>query len=199
MALDYNHTNTVAGVDEAGRGPLAGPVVAAAVVLPEGSVIDGLNDSKKITEKARERLYPTICELAISYAVGVVTAQEIDEMNILQATLTAMQRAVLALECDITRVLVDGNQPPRLPFHTETVIKGDQKVGCIAAASIVAKVTRDRMMMELDQRYPQYGFSGHKGYGTKKHLLALAEHGPCPVHRQSFAPVRRSSGVSGAV
>ena len=199
MDLDYNYTGTVAGVDEAGRGPLAGAVVAAAVVLPAGLRLAGLNDSKKLTEKRREALYELITAQAHGYGVGVVTAAEIDQINILQATLLAMQRAVEGLSCTLTHVLVDGNQVPSLAVPTDTVIKGDQKIGCIAAASIIAKVTRDRMMLTLDAAYPEYGFAGHKGYGTKKHLAALQEHGPCPEHRRSFAPVRRCSGVGARV
>jgi ribonuclease HII len=176
----------ICGVDEAGRGPLVGPVCAAAVILPQGLVIDGLNDSKKLTEKKRDVLYDVITARAVSWAVGLATPQEIDALNILQATYLAMRRAVGGLACVPDYVLVDGNGDPHLSLTTEMVIKGDGKAACIAAASVLAKVTRDRLLTELGERYPQYGFEKHKGYPTKEHYEAIARHGVIPEHRQSF-------------
>jgi len=177
----------VCGTDEAGRGPLAGPVVAAAVVLPEGLVIEGLDDSKKLTEKKREELYDIITAQAIAYGIAMVSEEEIDEINILQATFLAMRRAVEALSVKPDFVLIDGNREPDLgDLPLKTIVKGDSRSANIAAASILAKVTRDRYMTELDAVYPQYGFAIHKGYGTKKHYAALEEFGPCPPHRKTF-------------
>lgn len=177
----------VCGIDEAGRGPLAGPVFAAAVVLPPGCVIDGINDSKKLTEKKRERLFEEIQKQAVSYAVAFATEQEIDEINILQATYLAMTRACNALSPAAGYALVDGNRmPPHLPVPGETVVKGDALSASIAAASILAKVSRDRLMLQIDQLYPEYQFAKHKGYGTKLHRELLLQYGPCPVHRRSF-------------
>ena len=178
---------TVCGVDEAGRGPLAGPVCAAAVILPQDLVIEGLNDSKKLTEKRREALYEIITREAVAYGIAFADEREIDEINILQATFLAMRRAVeqLAVRPDI--VLVDGNREPNLGnLPVKTIVKGDSLSANIAAASILAKVTRDRFMLEQDAIYPQYGFAVHKGYGTKAHYAALTQYGPCPMHRQSF-------------
>ncbi len=177
---------TVCGVDEAGRGPLAGPVYAAAVILPQGLVIEGLNDSKKLSEKKREQLYDEITKNAVSWSVAFATEKEIDEINILQATFLAMKRAVEGLSPKADYVLVDGNRMPPLEAQGETVIKGDSLSMSIAAASILAKVTRDRFMTELAQIYPQYRFDKHKGYGTKLHYELLAEHGVSEVHRKSF-------------
>lgn len=181
-----------AGVDEVGRGPLAGPVVAAAVILDPAAPIDGLADSKRLSERRREALAETIRERALAWALGRAEAAEIDAMNILQAALLAMRRAVEALEPAPAHALVDGNRCPELPCPAEPVVKGDASVPAISAASILAKVVRDREMAEMDQRYPGYGFAGHKGYPSRAHLEALVRLGPCPQHRRSFAPVRRA-------
>lgn len=177
---------TVCGVDEAGRGPLAGPVCAAAVILPPDLEIEGLNDSKKLSEKRREALYDVITSQALAYGISFADEHEIDEINILQATFLAMRRAVeqLSLRPDI--VLVDGNRAPELELPVRTIVKGDSLSANIAAASILAKVTRDRFMLEQDALYPQYGFAVHKGYGTQAHYAALREHGACPIHRRTF-------------
>ena len=180
-----------AGVDEVGRGPLAGPVVAAAVILDPNRPIEGLADSKKLTEKRREALYPLIKERAISYAVALSTVEEIDDINILQASLLAMKRAIEALHVKPEHVLVDGNKAPDINISVDTVVKGDTKVAAISAASILAKVDRDRMMVEYHQLYPDFSFHKHKAYGSKQHMQELNEHGPLPVHRKTFAPVRK--------
>jgi ribonuclease HII len=180
----------IAGVDEAGRGPLAGPVVAAAVVLDPGDAIDGLRDSKQLTAARRERLARIIRERAFAWSLGRADADDIDRMNILQATLLAMARAVAGLPTPPAHVLVDGTHCPKLPCSVEAVVGGDRRIASISAASILAKVTRDAEMVALDGRYPQYGFKRHKGYPTVEHREALREHGPCPFHRRSFAPVR---------
>ena len=177
----------ICGIDEAGRGPLAGPVHAAAVILPLGLDIEGLNDSKKLSEKKREQLFDIICEKAIDYSIGVATEKEIDEINILNATFLAMHRAVEGLKIKPDYALIDGNQYPKIPFVIEeTVVKGDAKSMSIAAASILAKVSRDRFMLEKTKEFPQYQFEKHKGYGTKLHYEMLAEYGPSPLHRMSF-------------
>ena len=176
----------VCGVDEAGRGPLAGPVCAAAVILPKGHVIKGVNDSKKLTEKKREALYDVIIEEALDYCIAFADEKEIDELNILQATYLAMKRAVEGLKLDCDFALIDGNRMPPLDIDGETVIKGDSRSESIAAASILAKVTRDRLMLELAEKYPQYQFEKHKGYGTKLHYEMLDKYGPSDIHRQSF-------------
>lgn len=177
----------VCGIDEAGRGPLAGPVYAAAVILPLGLEIEGLNDSKKISEKKREQLFDIICEKAVDYSIGIATEQEIDEINILNATFLAMHRAVEGLKTKPDYALIDGNQYPKIPFVAEeTVVKGDAKVMSVAAASILAKVSRDRFMLEKAKEYPQYQFEKHKGYGTKLHYEMLKEYGPSPIHRMTF-------------
>ena len=177
----------ICGVDEAGRGPLAGPVCAAAVILPPDLEIEGLNDSKKLTEKKRDALYDIITEKALAYGIAMATEQEIDEINILQATFLAMRRAVEQLSVRPSFVLVDGNREPDLgDLPLKTVVKGDSLSANIAAASILAKVTRDRYMVEMDARYPQYGFAVHKGYGTQKHYEALQQYDACPIHRRSF-------------
>ncbi len=176
----------VCGIDEAGRGPLAGPVYAAAVILPDGLEIPGLNDSKKLTEKKREALFDEICQKAIAYGIGCASEQEIDEINILQATYLAMRRAVEQLSVPADYALVDGNRMPPLAIPGETVVKGDAKSASIAAASILAKVSRDRVMLLMDPVYPQYQFAKHKGYGTKVHREALLTYGPCPIHRKTF-------------
>lgn len=176
----------ICGVDEAGRGPLAGPVYAAAVILPQGLVIEGLNDSKKLSEKKRELLYDKVIESAVAWSVGVATEQEIDEVNILQATYLAMKRAVEGLSVKADFALIDGNRMPPLDIAGETVIKGDSLSMSIAAASIIAKVTRDRFMLELDEKYPEYLFAKHKGYGTALHYEMIEKHGISPVHRRSF-------------
>lgn len=178
----------VAGVDEAGRGPWAGPVVAAAVVLPECDVPVGLNDSKKLNPARRETLFGEICECC-SFGVGIIEPAQIDEINILQATFKAMLLAVKNLPTPPAAVLIDGNLAPPLTLPHKTIKKGDALSLSIAAASIVAKVTRDRLMIEMDDRWPQYGFARHKGYGTAAHAAALKANGPCPAHRRSFKPV----------
>jgi ribonuclease HII len=185
----------VAGVDEAGRGPLAGPVVAAAVILDPAQPIDGLRDSKKMTGRQREAAFETLQQRAIAIGVGLADSREIDELNILHATMLAMRRAVEALSCRPASVLVDGNRCPELLMPVDAIIGGDGTVPSISAASIIAKVTRDRIMLELHQRYPDYGFDRHKGYPTKAHRLALSIHGPTAEHRRSFAPVRDCPGV----
>ncbi len=181
----------VCGVDEAGRGPLAGPVVAAAVILDFNNPIDGLADSKKLSEKTRSKLSLEIKRFSVSWAVGRAEVEEIDKINILQATLLAMRRAVLGLGVTPDLVRIDGNQKPDLLMQMETIIRGDESVAEISAASILAKVTRDQEMQALDTIYPQYGFKKHKGYPTKAHVAALQEHGVSPIHRQSFGPVKR--------
>ena len=176
----------VCGVDEAGRGPLAGPVCAAAVILPRDLVIPGLNDSKKLTDKKRRELFDVITEQAFAYGIAFSDEKEIDEINILQATFRAMERAVKNLSVQPDIVLVDGNRTPSMSIPVKTVVKGDSLSASIAAASILAKVTRDRWMEEQDRVYPAYGFAVHKGYGTKRHYEALTENGPCPIHRMTF-------------
>lgn len=185
-ALHDSGLTLICGVDEAGRGPLAGPVCAAAVILPPGLCIDGLNDSKKLTEKKRDALYDVITAQAVSWGIGLATPQEIDQFNILQATYLAMRRAVEQLNCTPDHVLVDGNGDPKLSLPTETLVKGDGRAACIAAASVLAKVTRDRLLTMVDAQYPEYGFAQHKGYPTKAHYEAIARHGVTPEHRQSF-------------
>ncbi len=176
----------ICGVDEAGRGPLAGPVCAAAVILPKDLELPGLTDSKKLTDKKRRDLFPLIQEQAIAYGIGFATEQEIDEMNILQATFLAMQRALEQLTVKPDLALIDGNREKDFGIPVKTVVKGDSLSANIAAASILAKVTRDNLMQEMAETYPQYGFEIHKGYGTKAHYAALREHGACPIHRMSF-------------
>ena len=176
----------VCGVDEAGRGPLAGPVCAAAVILPPDIQIEGLNDSKKLTDKKRRALYDVIVERAVSYGIAFADEQEIDEINILQATFLAMRRAFEKLTVAPDIALIDGNRAPGLSCRERTVVHGDALSASIAAASILAKVTRDRLMEEYDAQYPQYGFAVHKGYGTQRHYAALREFGACPIHRQTF-------------
>ncbi|MCH5314277.1 MAG: ribonuclease HII [Eubacterium sp.] len=178
--------NVICGVDEAGRGPLAGPVYAAAVILPKGYVIDGVNDSKKLSEKKRDALFDIIKEEAISYSVGIATEQEIDEINILQATFLAMRRAVDGLSVKPDIALIDGNKKPGLSIAEWDIVKGDSKSANIAAASIIAKVSRDRYMLELAEKYPEYQFEKHKGYGTKLHYEMIEKYGISPIHRKSF-------------
>ena len=189
VALPWDMTGLVAGVDEAGRGPLAGPVVAAAVILDELKPIEGLADSKRLTARKREQLYDEIRAKALCFSVAQASVQEIDALNILQATLLAMRRAVEGLRLIPKLVLVDGNRLPVLPMRAEAIVKGDDLVPAISAASILAKVTRDRWCHEVDTLYPVYGFARHKGYGTAVHLAALQTHGACPEHRTSFRPV----------
>ncbi len=181
----------IAGVDEAGRGPLAGPVVAAAVILDPMRPIQGLRDSKKLTEEQRERLAPLIRERALDWSVAHATVEEIDELNILQATMLAMKRAVAGLSVRPNLVLVDGNRVPHLDIAVNAIVGGDDKIASISAASIIAKTTRDQWLVELDRRYPEYGFARHKGYGTPEHIAALRKYGPLPEHRKTFAPVRQ--------
>ena len=176
----------ICGVDEAGRGPLAGPVCAAAVILPANHEIPGLNDSKKLTDKKRRELFPIIKEQAIAYGIGFADEKEIDEINILQATFLAMQRAIDMLAVKPDLALIDGNREKDFGVPVKTVIHGDSLSANIAAASVLAKVTRDDLMVEAAERYPQYSFEVHKGYGTKSHYAAIAEHGPCPIHRTTF-------------
>lgn len=177
----------VAGIDEAGRGPLAGPVVVACVIMPEDSMIEGVNDSKKISEKKREALYEKITQEAISYGIGIINQDEIDEMNILRATKKGLTMAIDAMDIKPNVILVDaltGIDTRKIPY--KSMIKGDANSYSIAAASIIAKVTRDRIMREWDKVYPEYGFAGHKGYGTAKHIAAIKEYGLCPLHRRTF-------------
>jgi ribonuclease HII len=182
----------VAGVDEAGRGPLAGPVVAAAVILDPQKPIDGLDDSKKLNEKQRETLFPQICENALAWSVIEITPAEIDRINILQATLLGMKRAIESLTPCPTLALVDGNRAPDVNCRVKTIVQGDRLEPAISAASILAKVTRDRFMLEMHGQFPQYGFDRHKGYPTAEHMRLLQEWGPCEIHRRSFAPVRNA-------
>lgn len=178
---------TICGIDEAGRGPLAGPVYAAAVILPLGLEITGLNDSKKLSEKKREKLFDVICEKAVDFSIGIADEKEIDEINILNATFLAMKRAVDGLKIKPDYALIDGNRYPRIGGVTEeTIVKGDGKSMSVAAASILAKVSRDRYMLEIAEKYPQYCFEKHKGYGTKLHYEMLEKYGISPVHRKSF-------------
>jgi len=178
--------NLVCGVDEAGRGPLAGPVCAAAVVLPEDCDLPGLNDSKKLTEKKREALYDQIIEKAVAYGIAFSSVEEIEEINILSAALLAMKRAIEKLPQAPDMALIDGNTTRDIKVPARSIVGGDGKCACIAAASVLAKVTRDRLMLDMAKEYPQYGFEKHKGYGTKAHYAALEEHGPSPIHRMSF-------------
>ncbi|ABE44597.1 RNase HII [Polaromonas sp. JS666] len=187
--LSWDTPGLLAGVDEAGRGPLMGPVVAAAVILDELNPIKGLADSKKLTPQRREALYDEIRAKALCCSIALATAEEIDRLNILQATMLAMRRAVESLRLKPNKVLVDGNRLPTLAIVSEAVIGGDAIVPAISAASILAKVYRDRWCAEFHLEYPQYGFASHKGYSTAEHLAALREHGACPQHRRSFAPV----------
>lgn len=176
----------ICGVDEAGRGPLAGPVCAAAVILPENTIIEGVNDSKKLSEKKREALFDVIRNTAVAYCVAYASVEEIEELNILNATMLAMKRAVEGLEVPADYAMIDGNRLPDLSIGAEYIIKGDARSMSIASASILAKVSRDRLMYEYAKEYPQYAFDKHKGYGTKVHKAALLEYGPCPYHRMSF-------------
>ena len=185
-------TNRVAGVDEAGRGPLAGPVVAAAVILPEVWTGPDLVDSKTLSEKKRHACYDAITSQAIAWSIGVASVAEIDEHNILQASMLAMTRAVEKLLPQPDHVLVDGNRLPVLTISAEAIVQGDASHACISAASIVAKVIRDQLIVAMDRHFPEYGFAQHKGYGTAAHMAALQAHGPCRLHRQSFAPVKRA-------
>jgi ribonuclease HII len=191
VSLSWDTPGLLAGVDEAGRGPLAGPVVAAAVILDDRNPIRGLADSKVLTARRRDQLFDEIRAKALCCSVAEASAEEVDTLNILQATLLAMRRAVEGLRLKPALVLVDGNRLPALSMRAEAIVKGDSKVAAISAASILAKVTRDRWCAELDAQYPQYGFAGHKGYGTAEHLLALQTYGACPQHRKSFSPVAR--------
>ncbi len=182
-----NGYTAVCGVDEAGRGPLMGPVCAAAVILPEGEIIEGVNDSKKLSEKKREALYSVITERAVAWSVAFSSVEEIEELNILGATYLAMNRAIDGLKMPADFALIDGNRVPRgIKIDCQTVVKGDSKSFSIAAASIIAKVTRDRLILEYDKEYPEYHFADHKGYGTAVHIEAIKKYGPCKYHRPSF-------------
>jgi ribonuclease HII len=191
--LSWDTPGLIAGVDEAGRGPLAGPVVAAAVILDDLVPIAGLNDSKKLSARRREQLFDEIRAKALCCSVAIASEEEIDRLNILQATLLAMRRAVLGLRLKPVKVLVDGNRLPALDVLAEAIVGGDAKVKAISAASILAKVTRDRWADEVHAQHPAYGFDRHKGYGTAVHLHALQALGPLPIHRRSFAPVARAA------
>lgn len=190
--LEYENTayadgyEIVCGVDEAGRGPLAGPVYAAAVILPKGHIIEGVNDSKKLSEKKRDELFDKVIDECIAYGVGIATEQEIDEINILQATFLAMRRAVEGLNVKPDIALIDGNKTPGLAIAQRAIVKGDGKSANIAAASIIAKVSRDRYMLEMAEKYPEYQFQKHKGYGTKLHYEMLEKYGVSPIHRKTF-------------
>lgn len=177
---------SVCGVDEAGRGPLAGPVCAAAVILPEGVIIEGVNDSKKLSEKKRESLFDVIREQALSYSIAYATVDEIEEINILNATMLAMRRAIDGLDIKADYAMIDGNKIPPIDIDAECIVKGDAKSMSIACASIFAKVSRDRLLYKYAEEYPMYGFDKHKGYGTKVHREAILKYGPCPYHRKSF-------------
>lgn len=197
---DADFVGLIAGVDEAGRGPLAGPVVAAAVILDDTQPIVGLGDSKKLSERVRERLFDEIRAKALCSVIAEASVDEIEELNILGATMLAMRRAVEGLRLKPGRVLVDGNRLPPLKVPAEAIVKGDAKVPAISAASILAKVHRDRLCLSLHEQYPQYGFATHKGYPTPDHLAALGQHGACAAHRRSFGPVRlaiQTAKVSG--
>jgi ribonuclease HII len=185
-----NQQQFIAGVDEAGRGPLAGPVVVAAVILDENKPISGLDDSKKLNERRRNELFPVIRERSLAWAVVEVHAGEIDQINILQATLLGMKRAVEQLSPGPSLALIDGNRVPEIDCESRAIVHGDALEPAISAASILAKVTRDRIMQKVHEIYPDYAFDRHKGYPTSEHLRLLEEHGPCPIHRRSFAPVR---------
>ncbi|CAH1533955.1 RNase HII [Vibrio harveyi] len=185
----------VAGVDEVGRGPLVGDVVTAAVILDPNNPIEGLNDSKKLSEKKRMALLPEIKEKALAWSVGRCSPEEIDELNILQATMVAMQRAIAGLKVQPDLALIDGNRCPQLPMDSQAVVKGDLRVAEISAASIIAKVVRDQEMEELDKQYPQFGFAKHKGYPTKAHFEAIEQHGVISEHRKSFKPVKKALGI----
>jgi ribonuclease HII len=191
LGLRWDGVGLMAGVDEAGRGPLAGPVVAAAVILNDLEPVKGLNDSKALTARARERLFDEIRGRALCCSIGQASVEEIDALNILQATMLAMRRAVEGLRLKPHMVLVDGNRLPGLQVPAQAIVKGDSKVKAISAASIIAKVHRDQLCMALHEAHPQYGFDGHKGYPTAAHLAALQTHGACPQHRRSFGPVRK--------
>ena len=181
-----NGVKVICGVDEAGRGPLAGPVCAAAVILPPNAEIPGLNDSKKLSDKKRRELYPVIMEKAVAYGIGFADHDEIDRINILQATFLAMERAIAQLSVKPELALIDGNREKDFGLPVKTVVHGDSLSASIAAASVLAKVTRDDIMLQMAEQYPGYGFEIHKGYGTKAHYEALSQHGPCPIHRMTF-------------
>lgn len=193
--LHQSGCTNIAGVDEAGRGPLAGAVYAAAVILPPDALIVGLDDSKKLSEKKREQLYDVIIEKALAYSVCAVDERRIDEINILNATYEAMNKAVCGLSIQPDYVLIDGDREGIITYPHETVVKGDGKCACIAAASVLAKVTRDRYITAMAELYPEYGFEKHKGYGTKAHMEAILKYGPCPIHRKSFLKKLLRDGI----
>ena len=191
--IKHNNISLIAGIDEAGRGPLAGPVVAAAVILDPAQPIRGLADSKQLSAAKREHLSAIIKNQARAWCIAEASVQEIDTLNILQATLLAMRRAILGLDCTLELALIDGTHVPKeLPCPAQALVKGDALEPCISAASILAKTHRDALLREWDKIYPDYGFAQHMGYGTKQHLAALAEHGPTPLHRRSFAPLKNT-------
>ncbi len=196
-SLDWDPKGLIAGVDEAGRGPLAGPVVAAAVILDDTQPIAGLADSKALTALRRERLFDEIRAKALCCSIAQASVEEIDRLNILQATMLAMQRAVEGLRLKPVKVLVDGNRLPKLDMLSEAIVGGDARVAAISAASILAKVHRDRLCAQWHEQFPLYGFAGHKGYGTPEHLQALKDHGACVHHRRSFAPVAAAIAAHG--
>lgn len=187
--LEWSSPGLLAGVDEAGRGPLAGPVVAAAVILDDSQPIEGLADSKKLSEKQRKHLFEQIKARSLCCHIAMASVEEIEEINILHATMLAMKRAIEGLRLPPAKILVDGNRVPKVPYEIEAIVKGDALIPAISAASILAKVFRDDLLMEYDKKYPQYGFCQHKGYGTKVHLQALEKHGPCEIHRKTFRGV----------
>ncbi|MCW8909714.1 MAG: ribonuclease HII [Gammaproteobacteria bacterium] len=191
IEIDLTPYQYIAGADEAGRGPLVGAVVAGAVILDEHNPIEGLNDSKKLSEKKRQQLAIEIKDKALAWSVVSVDAEEIDRINILQASLLAMKQAIESLSTTPDIALIDGNKCPELSCRVEAIVKGDSRVAAISAASILAKVERDRQMIELHEQYPQYEFNRHKGYPTKVHMELLIKHGPCPLHRKSFGPVKK--------
>lgn len=190
-SFNWSAPGLIAGVDEAGRGPWAGPVVAAAVILDDTQPIKGLADSKKLSAKRRESLFEEIKAKSLCCCIAQASVEEIDRLNILQATLLAMKRAIEGLRLPPAKVLVDGNRIPQVIYDIEAIVKGDAKVQTISAASILAKVFRDKLLSDLDLKYPEYGFLKHKGYGTKAHLQALEQYGPCPIHRTSFSPIKK--------
>ena len=192
VSLNWSTPGLIAGVDEAGRGPLAGPVVAAAVILDDKQPIEGLGDSKKLSKKKRKYLFDEIKAKSLCCSIAMASVEEIEQINILHATMLAMKRAIEGLRLSPTKILVDGNRVPVVPYEIEAIVKGDALIPAISAASILAKVFRDDLLLEYDKEYPHYGFAIHKGYGTKIHIEALEKHGPCPIHRKTFNRVKNN-------